>query len=190
MWPINLCHDFRYGKIMYNQLDEFVGKSLRLYGEFSQGEASLFDQIVKPGHVVVEAGANIGAHTIHLAQLAGDKGQVWAFEPQRLVFQLLAGNVALNSLTNVRCLQKCLGDGGEKSLLVPVLDVNAVNNWGGLELGACTEGEPVEVVTVDSLDLPGCDFFKIDVEGMELNVLCLPKDSPIRPQDFDEVAEG
>ena len=128
MWPINLCHDFRYGKIMYNQLDEFVGKSLRLYGEFSQGEANLFEQIVKPGHVVVEAGANIGAHTIHLAQLAGDKGQVWAFEPQRLVFQLLAGNVALNSLTNVRCLQKCLGDGGEKSLLVPVLDVNAVNN--------------------------------------------------------------
>ena len=49
MWPINLCHDFRYGKIMYNQLDEFVGRSLRLYGEFSQGEASLFDQIVKPG---------------------------------------------------------------------------------------------------------------------------------------------
>ena len=49
MWPINLCHDFRYGKIMYNQLDEFVGKSLRLYGEFSQGEAILFDQIVKPG---------------------------------------------------------------------------------------------------------------------------------------------
>lgn len=49
MWPINLCHDFRYGKIMYNQLDEFVGKSLRLYGEFSQGEADLFEQIVKPG---------------------------------------------------------------------------------------------------------------------------------------------
>ena len=72
MWPINLCHDFRYGKIMYNQLDEFVGKSLRLYGEFSQGEANLFDQIVKPGHVVVEAGANIGAHTVHLAQLAGE----------------------------------------------------------------------------------------------------------------------
>ena len=124
MWPFNLCHDFRYGKIMYNQLDQFVGKSLRLYGEFSQGEANLFEQIVKPGHVVVEAGANIGAHTVHLAQLAGDKGQVWAFEPQRLVFQLLAGNVALNSLTNVRCLQKCLGDDGEKSLLVPVLDVN------------------------------------------------------------------
>ena len=170
MWPINLCHDFRYGKIMYNQLDEFVGKSLRLYGEYCQGEADLFDQLVKPGHIVVEAGANIGSHTVHLAQLAGDSGEVWAFEPQRLVFQLLAGNIAINSLTNVRCIQKCLGD-EPGTLLVPVLDVNRVNNWGGLALGSFKEGEPVEVVTVDSLPLRGCDFFKIDVEGMELQVL-------------------
>ena len=171
MWHVNLCHDFRYGKIMYNQLDQYVGKSLRLYGEYSQGEASLFDQLVKPGHIVVEAGANIGSHTIHLAQLAGDMGQVWAFEPQRLVFQLLAGNIALNSLTNVHCLQNCLGDVDGQTINVPVLDVNAVNNWGGLELGNYTEGEPVEVITIDSLDLPGCNFFKIDVEGMELQVL-------------------
>ncbi len=171
MRPINLCHDFRYGKIMYNQLDEFIGKSLKLYGEFSQGEADVFEQIVKPGHIVVEAGANIGSHTIHLAQLAGATGQVWAFEPQRLVFQLLAGNVALNSLTNVHCLQNCLSDVSGTTVMVPVLDVNVVNNWGGVVLGSYTNGEPVETVTVDSLNLPGCNFFKIDVEGMELQVL-------------------
>lgn len=171
MWHVNLCHDFRYGKIMYNQLDQYVGKSLKLYGEFSQGEADVFEQIVKPGHIVVEAGANIGSHTIHLAQLAGDSGQVWAFEPQRLVFQLLAGNVALNSLTNVHCLQNCVSDVSGNTVMVPVLDVNVVNNWGGLELSHSIEGEPVETVTIDSLQLPGCDFFKIDVEGMELQVL-------------------
>ena len=171
MWPVNLCHDFRYGKIMYNQLDQFIGRSLRLYGEFSQGEADIFEQIVKPGHIVVEAGANIGAHTIHLAQLAGDNGQVWAFEPQRLVFQLLAENVALNSLTNVHCLQKCLIGSGKRTIPVPVLDVNKINNWGGVELEHSVEGEPVEAITIDSLDLPGCDFLKIDVEGMELQVL-------------------
>lgn len=171
MWPVNLCHDFRYGKIMYNQLDQFIGKSLRLYGEYSQGEADIFEQIVKPGHIVVEAGANIGSHTIHLAQLAGDQGQVWAFEPQRLVFQLLAGNVALNSLTNVHCLQKCLIGSGKRTIPVPVLDVNRINNWGGVELEHSAEGEPVEAITIDSLDLPGCDFLKIDVEGMELQVL-------------------
>jgi len=171
MWHVNLCHDFRYGKIMYNQLDQFVGKSLRLYGEYSQGEADLFEQIVKPGHIVIEAGANIGSHTIHLAQLVGDKGQVWAFEPQRLVFQLLAGNIAINSLTNVHCLQKCLIGSGKRTIPVPVLDVNRINNWGGLELENTVVGEPVEAITIDSLELSGCDFLKIDVEGMELQVL-------------------
>ena len=90
---MNLVHDFRYGKIIYNTLDKYVGKSLKLYGEFSQGEADLFEMIVKPGACVVEVGANIGSHTIHLAQLAGKDGAVLAFEPQRLVFQILAGNI-------------------------------------------------------------------------------------------------
>lgn len=171
MWHSTLCHDFRYGKIMYNQLDQYIGKSLRLYGEYCQGEADIFEQLVHPGDIIVEAGANIGSHTVHLAQMAGDKGQVWAFEPQRLVFQLLAGNVAINSLTNVHCLQKCLSDVSGEIIKVPVLSVDAITNWGGLELGDYTEGEPVETVTVDSLNLPGCNFFKIDVEGMELKVL-------------------
>ncbi|WP_297968362.1 hypothetical protein [uncultured Anaerovibrio sp.] len=48
MWQFNICHEFRYGKIMYNQLDQYVGRSLKLYGEYCQGEAALFEQIVKP----------------------------------------------------------------------------------------------------------------------------------------------
>ncbi|MBQ7514674.1 MAG: FkbM family methyltransferase [Schwartzia sp.] len=170
MKNMNLCHDFRYGKIIYNQLDMYVGKSLKLYGEFSQEEARFFDTAVFPGDYVVEVGANIGSHTVHLAQLIGDQGVLWAFEPQRLVFQLLAGNVAINGLTNVHTEQKCVSDRPGK-VMVPVLDVSQVNNWGGVSLENSTEGEPVDAITLDSLNLERCDFIKIDVEGMELNVL-------------------
>ena len=110
MENFNICHDFRYGKIIYNQMDLYVGKSLKLYGEYSQGEADLFDVLIASGDWVIEGGANIGAHTVHLAQLTGRNGAVIAFEPQRLVFQLLAGNIAINSLSNVRCFQKGLSD--------------------------------------------------------------------------------
>ena len=82
MWPVNLCHDFRYGKIMYNQLDQFIGRSLRLYGEYSQGEADIFEQIVKPGYIVVEAGANIGAHTM-FGRLSRN-GSSFSFLPETL----------------------------------------------------------------------------------------------------------
>lgn len=167
---INLCHDFRYGKIMYNNLDMYIGKSLKLYGEFSQGEAELFDKLIKPGNIVVEAGANIGSHTIHLSQLVGKTGKVYAFEPQRLIFQLLAGNMALNSIENVYCIQACVSD-KEGSVLVPFLDPSKANNFGGLSLKNTTFGEKCTVTTIDKLELQGCDFLKIDVEGMELNVL-------------------
>lgn len=155
---------------MYNVLDEYIGKSLQHYGEYSQGEADLFEQVVKPGDTVVEAGANIGSHTVHLAQLVGDTGEVWAFEPQRLVFQLLAGNMALNSLTNVHCEQKCLSD-TPGTVQVPVWNATQVHNWGGMSLIDTTAGEPVPAIALDSLPLKRLDFLKIDVEGMELNVL-------------------
>ena len=171
MKTMNLCHDFRYGKIIYNQMDLYVGKSLKFYGEYSQGEAELFDSIIRPDDWIIEGGANIGAHTVHLAQLVGDSGAVIAFEPQRLTFQLLAGNIAINNLTNVQCLHKCLSD--ESGFVnVPVLEPTQKNNFGALSLeNNYPDGELVEVTTLDSFKFRRCDFIKLDVEGMELKVL-------------------
>ena len=152
-------------------MDSYIGKSLKFYGEYSQGEAELFDAIIRPGDWVIEGGANIGAHTVHLAQLVEENGAVIAFEPQRLAFQLLAGNIAINSLTNVQCLQKCLAD-KPGFVKVPVFDPTKKNNFGALSLlKDYPEGEIVEVATLDSFKFKRCDFIKLDVEGMELNVL-------------------
>ena len=169
---MNICHDFSFGKIMYNVLDLYVGKSFKLYGEYSPGEAALFADILQPGDVVVEVGANIGAHTIRLAQLVGTEGKVIAFEPQRLCFQLLNGNVAINSLTNVYTYQKCVG-ASEGSVTVPELSPDEIHNWGGVSLENQNEGggERVERITLDSLNLAECKLLKLDVEGMELQVL-------------------
>ena len=169
---MNICHDFRFGKIMYNVLDLYVGKSFKLYGEYSPGEAALFADILQPGDVVVEVGANIGAHTIRLAQLVGKEGKVIAFEPQRLCFQLLNGNVAINSLTNVYTYQKCVGE-SEGSVTVPELSPDEIHNWGGVSFEKQNEDEGVRVerITLDSLNLTKCKLLKLDVEGMELQVL-------------------
>ena len=169
---MNICHDFRFGKIMYNVLDEYMGKSFKLYGEYSPGEAALFADLLQPGDVVVEVGANIGAHTVRLAQLVGKEGRVLAFEPQRLCFQLLNGNVAINSLTNVYTYQKCVG-ATAGHMMVPELSPDEVHNWGGVSLENIkgNEGEQVECITLDSLNLTKCKLLKLDVEGMEPQVL-------------------
>src|SRR6185312_4051355 len=85
------CH----GPMLALRGDQYVTRSLELYGEFSGLEARLFEQIVKPGVSVVEAGANIGAHTVHLARLCAP-APLYAFEPQQRVFQILCANLALN----------------------------------------------------------------------------------------------
>jgi FkbM family methyltransferase len=125
---------------------------------------------VRPGDIVVEVGANIGAHTIHLAQLTGQAGAVIAFEPQRLVFQTLCANVALNSIINVQAYQSAVGE-KPGCLHVPRLDPFHENNFGGLSIEGQSKGEPTPVVPLDQLAIPHCRLLKVDVEGMETQVL-------------------
>src|SRR6478672_202977 len=121
--------------MLYNIHDMYIGRSLDLYGEYSEGEVEVFRQIVQPGHVVVEVGANLGAHTVFLSQQVGQKGVVVAFEPQRIVYQTLCANLALNNLPNVFALQQAAGSrpGGIK---IPPVDYWHENNFGGLALGS------------------------------------------------------
>jgi FkbM family methyltransferase len=156
--------------MLYNVNDLYVGRSLEMYGEFSEGEVEVFRQMVRPGDVAIDVGANIGAHTVALARIVGPQGGVFAFEPQRLTFQALCANIALNSFVHVRCFLQALSD-VEGSLLVPVLNPRMENNFGGVNVSRFTQGERVPVVRLDSLEINRCRFIKIDVEGMELPVL-------------------
>lgn len=160
----------RHGLMLANRNDRFIGRSVLDYGEFSQPEVDLFTQLVTEGSTVVEAGANIGTHTLPYAQTVGNHGRVYAFEPQRVVFQMLCGNISLNGLTNVICKQEALGE-SPGTITVPSLDYAGVGNFGGISLGKWSKGEPVAVTTIDSLGLSECHFLKVDVEGMELDVL-------------------
>ena len=164
---LSLC---KSGPMVYNKNDTYIGGSLRKYGEFSVREQEIFEQIVRPGFIVVEVGANIGAHTVELSRLVGQEGEIHAFEPQRIVFQRLCANLALNQCTNVFATQAGMG-ASSGTILVPSLDPAVHFNFGGLSLRDCKFGETVPRVTLDSVDLIGCHFLKVDVEGMEVEVL-------------------
>jgi FkbM family methyltransferase len=166
----------KYGWIAYNKHDQYIGGSIEHYGEFSEGEVDFFRQTLRPGDVVVEAGANIGTHTVAMAQMVGAGGRVLAFEPQRLVFQNLCANIALNSLDNVMTFQAALGP-QPGNIIVPLLDPNQANNFGGLGVQGHAVGEPVPVMTIDSLNLARCRLIKADVEGMEHEVLSGAKET-------------
>lgn len=155
--------------MLFFRNDQYIGRSLDLYGEFSVNESVLFAQILSPGDVAIDIGANIGAHTLHFASLVGPAGQVYAFEPQRVIHQVLCANMALNEHFNVLALHAAAG--AEASTLhVPALDFANEGNFGGHAL-THSAGETARVIPLDSLDLPALKLLKIDVEGMECSVL-------------------
>ena len=168
----------RHGYMLYNKFDMYIGRSFDLYGEFSYNEAKIFEQIVRPGAVVLDIGANIGAFTLLFSKLVSSLGMVLSFEPQRITFQMLCANVAMNSLTNVHTFNNCVGkDRAEIDVLE--LDQYTVSNFGGVSMGTSGNrpSRKVGTVMIDDLKLDRCDFIKIDVEGMERDVLLGAKET-------------
>jgi len=129
--------------------------------------------------VVVDAGANIGLVAVPVAQeLLPRGGVVHAFEVQRMMFYALCGSAALNDLENLFVHHQALGS-AIGTLGAGRLDYGQPQDFGLFSLVDQSAAQPdqVEVVTVDSLALPRLDFFKIDVEGMEIEVLKGARDS-------------
>ena len=131
----------------------------------------------------MDAGANIGLVSVPLASwLKPRGGTVLAFEPQRMLFYALCGAAALNDLDNLQVRNQALGS-RRGMLRVPPQDYGKPKDFGQVSLkdrdGAET-GEPVEVVRVDDLGLVRLDFLKIDVEGMEIDVLEGARESLVR----------
>ena len=159
----------RHGLMMFLRNDNHIGRSLDLYGEYSPLEVELFAQLVRPGDWVVDAGANIGALTVPLAGMVGPEGLVLAFEPQRPLFHMLCGNLALNGIEHV--IARCAAVGAREGTIgVPKLDYRLTDNFGALALleGG---GTPTPLRTIDGLQLDRLRLLKIDVEGAELEVL-------------------
>jgi FkbM family methyltransferase len=170
MTPIVERKVCRYGEMIYPLHDAYVGKAFQEYGEYSELEMAFFAQVVKPGDVVLDVGANIGAFTVPLAQIVGDTGGVFAFEPQPFIHNILCGNLALNSLLNV-IVNRSIVSSKPGVQPIPAIDYRVAGNFGGF---ACDEPRgqiPTNVVTLDAFQLKRCDFIKIDVEGMERDVL-------------------
>lgn len=167
----NVLVQTRYGPFLCNRNDLYIGRSLRLYGEVNELELQLLRALTPEGGTVLDIGANIGSHTVPLAQHVGPRGNVFALEPQRIVFQTLCGNVALNSLTNVECHWAAVGD-APGTILIPQIDYTQEANFGAIEISTFGVGRPVpQIVLDDFVGLPRVDLVKIDVEGMEERVL-------------------
>ena len=163
--------DARHGRYFYNVNDTYIGRSLHFYGEWSEAEVHLFAQIVRQGDVVLEAGSNIGTHTVALSRLAGPTGRVHAFEPQDHSHQLLCTNLITNGCLNTSVYQSAVGE-ADGFVHMSELNIHAPENFGGVSLlHSGNVSRKVPLRSIDSLALQRLDFLKADIEGFELQML-------------------
>lgn len=191
----NIVAQTRYGAMCFAPTDKWIGESLLAYGEYARDEVDFIRANVPKDGVALDIGANIGAITLPMAKMFCE---VVAYEPQRLPFQLLCANLALNSISNVLARQAIVGHFGD-TIDVPVVGWTlAGRNSGGFEVG----GDPGEAEIFDNDKLPvltansngPVSFIKIDVEGDEHKVITgahnlIKRDRPVIQFEADrEVA--
>jgi len=74
---------------------DLVSESIRRNGFFERGTVELLRQLVRPGQVFIDAGAQLGQYTLVAAGLGAT---VHAFEPNPATFSMLERNIHLNQL--------------------------------------------------------------------------------------------
>jgi len=193
----NVVIPTRLGMMIVNRNDSYgqgqervgVGHDLLETGEYQPNELEHLASLLSfcpADPVILDIGANVGVHTLFFSELAGPRGKVHSFEAQRIMFQVLMGNLALNSIENVYGYGVALGS-APGTLKLPPVDYSKPWNFGGMglveespdpqfahgtaERAAADHNETIPVVALDSLKLDRVDFIKLDVEGMEEDVL-------------------
>jgi FkbM family methyltransferase len=162
-------------------LGEGIDFSIYLRGSFEPDHTRFFEKKLGVDEVILDIGANIGAHTLHYAKRTSEgHGRVIAVEATAYAFGKMLRNLSLNpafaaKATPVHCM---LVEPGQ-----PVTETEIYSSWpltGGGDRHAQHQGigKPIgdaQVTTLDalvrSLALSRIDWIKIDVDGHELQVL-------------------
>ena len=140
------------------------------HGKFYESEElKIISEFFPSDGIFVDIGANVGNHTVFVAQFLSPL-KIIVIEPNPATFEILKANIALNRLDS-RVDVSYLGIGLSNTSARAVA-ITPAGNLGGTRLHLSEEQSGLRVVPGDAL-LFGhrIDFLKIDVEGMEIDVL-------------------
>lgn len=167
-------------QIDYHEAIDFC---LFLTGEYEPDLMRSYSSWCKPGDVLLEIGANRGAHTLPLAKHLGPNGRIIAIEPTREAFERLLKNREINPTlqNNIEAYQLFMGAGQETKLPTTISASWSVSvpvshpSRSKIDQGLPCSTEGAKVSTIDQLmqelNCQQLNTIKLDVDGNELVVL-------------------
>lgn len=152
--------------------NDLIGRFINHHGFWEVHLLHIYTNFLKETDVVLDAGANLGFHTVNMAKKCK---HVYAFEPQPLMYNLLSTNILFGNCTHkVTQFKLGLGDKEELVKMQALKDFDekdGTHNFGGRGISKNDEGEElINVVAFDSLGLD-VTVIKMDIQGYELHAL-------------------
>jgi FkbM family methyltransferase len=169
LWQWRICHLFAIQRRGYRLRFNPTAMSASLWvdSEFSAADESFFEALLKPGDMVVDVGANIGALTLCASARVGASGKIFSVEAHPVIFGYLIRNLRFNEFTNVAAYNLAIGNRNGKATCTDRRsdDQNSIATGSeGIEIDLC----PLDEVIPGGVRIA---LLKIDVEGYELFVL-------------------
>ena len=173
----------RGGVVWPLDLREGIDLAIYLFGAFERSTVAAYRRLVRPGDVVLDVGANRGAHTLPLARAVGPTGRVVAIEAAAGAFARLLEALALNPelAARVTARRSLLVDAPGSAPRGPLYDSWPVDGRPAaadahpLHLGVPGASAGATPETLDqvweALGRPAVSFIKLDVDGHEPAVL-------------------
>jgi FkbM family methyltransferase len=165
------------GTLFYVRVGDLIEGHIARNGAFEQHVQLAIFPWLRPGDVVIDAGANIGCHACPMAVRVGPHGRVLAIEPVDRLADRLEANCRINGLANVDIARVAVSSrAGRKRLAIPPIEIQnqgeasfyrePEHGWDALD---------VETTTIDALvaaaKLTSVRLIKMDLEGEDLPAL-------------------
>lgn len=151
---------------------DVVAQAIRVGKVYEQEIVDEAARHIKPGGIVLDVGANFGQMTVHFSKLAGDKGLVYSFEAQKLVFEILNKNIEANNCKNVRPVFGAVYHKAGVEMVMSEPDFKRFGSYGAYGVDATGGQNGKNVVTslkIDDLEFDRpISFMKVDVQGCDV----------------------
>lgn len=209
---IHQIQKLHYGRIVVKEiggikysldLSESIDSALYHYGFYERATSRVLRKYIRPDMTVIEAGANIGAHTFEIAKTLDEKkGIIYSFEPTEYAFSKLRTNFQLNGFKNIVLEQIALSDINEEKEIHRASSPETMPFKASWDLktghAKCTSLDRIKFEKLDSyVSRNGIDklhLIKMDVDGYELKVVrggidTIEKHKPIMIVEFGTTLE-
>ncbi|QHE59817.1 FkbM family methyltransferase [Rossellomorea vietnamensis] len=163
-------------KFSWNINDFYSLEKLVIDGTWEKEETIFLKNLIKPGDIIFDIGANFGWYTTLFSIMTGTQGEVHSFEPLPSTFEELSLNVRVNSMNNVNLNRAALSNyngygnifcNSNKGKLLASLK-EEIDSSGSYS-------HECEVITLDSYcynnNIHNISLIKMDIEGAELLAL-------------------